>query len=881
MTAHRGLSAVVGTVFLIAVVMGALSYVTYSLDVMGNFSESLIAEESRQKDKQSEAFQIESIDVTGANKLDGVIKNTGQIPVKLTTLWIDEQDVNDVVQKFTLNKEIAPGDSVDLSSLVDFDMDPTKGYNMKVVSSRGAVNSFYVNSLANENVYMKLTATPTIIPSTFTSTLLFTVVNNMSNGNYLYNLTPVLNDTKQSLGETSTGLAYDLITGPTPSTYDSLGPGEVAVFTYNVELTGTTDNDSQLFNVTLANANPGNEALATVAIKAVPLATDAGSALTSFGLTQSTGQLTDVFYFHSDTSLTPNSEFPMDGASPNSAGVTKSPNGNTLEFISPGMFASTHLPAGTFNIPLTYFSSPVPLNLPEPSFMFMMDEKDSGDHGEIADMINLFDPDKGFKEGGGKPTFGVSEDPNPAHTSGPNLARGHDSGFFHFDAGDYFYDDWNVDGASEKFYTEPQTYDTTTALWVRIEPTNFTYKGIMTWGCAPGGSCFGEDTMYIAVVTGGEIEFGYDDDDQPSPIDVVCKSSAEYDDDLWHHVVVVRDGGYCELWVDNVRVATSGTVGGIGSGDIDVDRINIGRDSNEEDFDGDIASIIHWNQNALSSAQIEDLYYTNYGNNGTRLYFSVDHVDADGLTVLNNIVPQTKVEIPFWDPSRGNTNNEGNPWVGLHTSNTTDKKYGLFNMTGTSSSAYTLGIGEMLKVTLDWAPWGDEHNLPINIMFDDSSGWTLPSGPTYLQTPTPNPRWPTYLSFDFEEQVKYLAYNEGPGGIWFVYSGTRLVLTTNDGVSSYAAVPHYVNKTTQPNPSDTYALISAEQDSIYIPDSFFAEIDFYQLQSPPAPNNNPPSTTEVPTGSYDAALYLQGYDEKGETFKKTINLGLIRITGNP
>ena len=45
MKSHRGLSSVVGAVFLIAIVLGALSYLTYSLEIMGNFSESLIAEE--------------------------------------------------------------------------------------------------------------------------------------------------------------------------------------------------------------------------------------------------------------------------------------------------------------------------------------------------------------------------------------------------------------------------------------------------------------------------------------------------------------------------------------------------------------------------------------------------------------------------------------------------------------------------------------------------------------------------------------------------------------------------------------------------------------------------------------------------------------------
>ena len=54
MKSHRGLSAVIGTVFLIAVVVGALSYISYSIDLMGNFSEQLIAAESRQRDIQDE-----------------------------------------------------------------------------------------------------------------------------------------------------------------------------------------------------------------------------------------------------------------------------------------------------------------------------------------------------------------------------------------------------------------------------------------------------------------------------------------------------------------------------------------------------------------------------------------------------------------------------------------------------------------------------------------------------------------------------------------------------------------------------------------------------------------------------------------------------------
>ena len=63
MRKHSGLSTVVGAVFLVAVVVSSLSYVTYSMNTLGNFSESLITEEKRQKDKQDEAFEILSMDI--------------------------------------------------------------------------------------------------------------------------------------------------------------------------------------------------------------------------------------------------------------------------------------------------------------------------------------------------------------------------------------------------------------------------------------------------------------------------------------------------------------------------------------------------------------------------------------------------------------------------------------------------------------------------------------------------------------------------------------------------------------------------------------------------------------------------------------------------
>jgi len=256
MKSHRGLSAIVGAVFLIAIVVGALSYITYSLETMANFSEQLVADESRQKNIQNEQFEITSVDVTSGNKLNAVIKNTGQIPLKITTLYIDEQGVNDVVNKTIIEKTIAPGTSFDfLTESIDIDIDPTKGYNLKMITSRGGSQIFSINSASVEPLFLNLVAIPKTVSTTFAATMLFTVVNNMSNNNILYNLTP------QIEVSSDTGLALaEYISGPKPASYPVLAPGDIASFEYSYTVAGD-EGDFVDFGISLVNGyetSPGH-----------------------------------------------------------------------------------------------------------------------------------------------------------------------------------------------------------------------------------------------------------------------------------------------------------------------------------------------------------------------------------------------------------------------------------------------------------------------------------------------------------------------------------------------------------------------------------------------------------------------------------------------
>ena len=848
MSSHRGLSAVVGTVFLIAVVIGALSYVSYSLEMMGNFSESLISEESRQKDKQSEAFEISSIDVTASDKLDGVIKNTGEIPVKITTLWIDEQGVNDVVQKFDVDAEIAQGQTVDLSNLVDFTIDPIKGYNMKMVTNRGESKSFSVNSASSNNLWMQLTGVPNSIPSTFETTLLYTVVNNMTSGNNLYNLTPELTvDTIGSASGSPVGV------NPSPASYPVLGPGEVATFRYVYSITG--DADSGLtFTASLLNGVSGNEASTTVLIKDVTLATEAGTALQSFGLANELAATEDIMFFHDDAFQTPNGEYQMDGSDPNGAGTSMSPQEGNLTFISAPMIQSEYVVESGYpwNSTVQYFSNLVPSTVTDPDLAFFMDCDACGGSSDTIESVGHVAKggDKGrLHKGGG------SDTPTFFSTGGP-----FNDGYYSF-AGDRMEADWNVDGGTEGQYSNPQSCCDSTAAWVRIPNVGSdSYMSIIWFGDGDHDS----DSYALSVGNRwdsgdkGKAVFHYATEDWDKDI-TDCVSNSRIDDNAWHFIVGVRNAeDNCILYVDGVEQTDKDTTCCDNTSIVDINEIGVGWDrrSSSTELTGDIALIMHWNDHVLSQQEVTDLYNTNYGESAHTLQVSIDKTDSAGVITDNFLTEDVSIDFQapgIFSPTSGNN-------INFLTDNSTDDKYGPTIFKSYVVGNKTLATDEHLLYTLS-----DVSSEELGIVFrmDDNTMGT----PSYLHTAPVDPDWPTFLIIKNDDLVTYIAYNEGPNGVWFNYQGTRMVLTTADGLTSFGSIIKQINGTA----------INADQDSIYFPADTYAELEFWQLASPPQGPPGPNQQDYADPGDYNAAVFLSGYDESGEVFLRSIKLGLIHI----
>lgn len=843
MRKHRGLSAIVGTVFLVAVVIGALSYVTYSMNVLGNFSESLIVEEKRQKDQKEEAFEITSISVN-QNKLNGIVKNTGEIPIRITNLYVDEQGVNDEVKKFSVNKDILPGNTINLLNSIDYTVDPAKGYNVKLVSSRGAVQTVYINSPSSESLLMNIRAVPEYVPSEFTTTILYSIVNNMSNNNVLYNVTPEL-----TIDDVIGADVATLRSGPTPASYPVLAPGDVAIFEYIVKMTGAAD-DSAIFNATIANGVSGNFVTTTSTVREVTVATQAGTALESFGLSNMLGQQVDLMYFHDETDLTPGIEYQMDSADPAGGGTMVYPRSGNVEFLSASTFSPTTVINGTWNMRLSYWNDLTPVGVPTPSVAFHFNCFPCGGNDDISESTGNIDSDDLDRTG----TVTL------VSSGGPD-----DNAYYDFDGTDDYLDNEWDECTKYTAYTCIQSQAATTAVWFRIPPSTDNYNPIVRWG--DDGN---DDEYEISFGDGdaashGNILFMYDTDFGNDRTKCESPSTYDYDDNLWHLAVGARSGDDdCKLYIDGVLVDdTEECIGCGGSSILDINgagSLFIGFDGAGNELEGDVASFMHWDSTELNAGDILELYYTNYGNNATRLNWSIIRTNANGVN--QETIYSGTHQLPFADPQIHSTSG-GTRYDSL-TNDNTFEKYSFYNATFTAVANATLNTGDRLKSVLSWP--GDNQNLPINIRIDDDDpGFVLPDATSYIQLPSVSPALPSYTIIDNDAQVSYIVFNSGPNGAWFTYGGTRFVVTLPDGTASFAGIIDTVNGTA----------VLPTQDSIFIPDQNSAELVFEILANPP--QLNAAANFRAPPGDYYASVFLSGFDDSGETFLRTIELGYVHI----
>ncbi|HEY8109245.1 MAG TPA: LamG-like jellyroll fold domain-containing protein [Candidatus Nitrosotenuis sp.] len=837
MKKRRGISTLIGAVFFIIAFMSTVGYVAYSLNLLDNFGQAILVKNEEKIDREREEFEIVRVSRDN-NRFNVTLQNTGNLPIEFTRLWIEnttDTDDTDRIFKFDINKVANPGETVTkIGQNLPVTSLPTQAYNLKILTDRGNAQEVSINSANQAPLYMKLYALPESIPTTFTTTLLLTVTNNMTNKNVLLNVQPnsaFTNSIDKIINCPSGSCTYTYMSGPDPPSYPVLRAGDTAYFRWVYDLSGL-DNDKITFTASLENGLPANTASATVTITDVETALTAGTALKSEGLLGPQNP-DDILIFHQETFFTPQNRYQMHTGNADQSGLNIQMISTSPKFFTNNGTLPIIISQGVWNASLRYYSAAMPPNL----------------LGEGEDMIHHFEESGTPDDSAGNNDLtkcGGQRSPSFFSNSGPNS-----TGTYYFDGGDCM--SRSVSGSID-INNEPDT----TAFWFRHgtgQPPNVK-QILLRWDDSQGGNDYYEIAIGGTGTNQGKIDFSYDTGTGGGVSQCVSTSNV-VTDQKWHHIVAVRAANNeppgmippatdddCILYVDGVLQRYN--LFALPGNNVDVDTLTVGsnRAQNNNFLVGYIDDVIHWNDKALSSTEVFDLYKTSYGVGAHKLNFVLSKTNQNGVLVPPVIETSNNYPLKFID--------------GKQVSDNSDSKYPGANYTFALPQV-SLTAGERLNFTMSYS-----SGLNMIFRIDDNTMATPKS--SFLQTGSkPDNPFHSYFSHDRDNEVQFFVSNSGPNGMWMTYQGTRVAFDTLSGTTSYAGLIHTVNGTT----------VDVNTDSIYVPVGAVADMRFYRPQTIPKTPETPANV--IPTGTYQMYVFINGYDETGKVFLRTLSVGLIQV----
>ena len=270
MKSRRGLSTIVGIVFFMIVFAATASYVTYSMNYLDKFGETIIEKGQEDRNRDREQFEITRVSRDN-NKFNITVQNTGELPINIARLWIQNKtDPSWGTSKFDINKNVSPSQTLtQIGQDLQLTVLDTQGYDVRLVTERGNAKEFLVNSVSQEPVYLQLFVLPDNVPSGFNTTLLFVVTNNMSNNGALTNFVP-------KLVATSQGASATLMSGPQLTIHPLLEKGDTAYFQWIYKISGVSGQGVK-FEASLENGYLANSVSRDVTVIASSATKDASA----------------------------------------------------------------------------------------------------------------------------------------------------------------------------------------------------------------------------------------------------------------------------------------------------------------------------------------------------------------------------------------------------------------------------------------------------------------------------------------------------------------------------------------------------------------------------------------------------------------------------
>jgi archaellum component FlaF (FlaF/FlaG flagellin family) len=255
---RRALSSIVGAIFMVLIMIGALNAYLYATQEQGRLWSALTGESNANQNRLNEKIDITNVRVDG-NRLNVTVTSTGGQVANIKTLYI-VNETNNQQYRYDINKIVDSRKSevnIGQESQITTVRSDAK-YTVKLVTASGNTASAVVTPPSALTLPMALYVIPPSVAPGQNITALFAVTNNTPDSYVASDVTPVIDTTPIGCTE-GAGCQLILREGPTPSSA-TIPRGATAIFKWTFDTTDLPDGIDRTvrFNATVSGAKQGN-----------------------------------------------------------------------------------------------------------------------------------------------------------------------------------------------------------------------------------------------------------------------------------------------------------------------------------------------------------------------------------------------------------------------------------------------------------------------------------------------------------------------------------------------------------------------------------------------------------------------------------------------
>jgi hypothetical protein len=256
---RKGLGTVVGAVFMIIIIAGALNVIIWSLQQQNSVVQTLIQKESTKINNLNEKIDLSDIRVN-SNKFNITISNTGGSVAHLKSIYIvnrtasPNQEYRYDIDNYVSGKNYTRNIGQSLPLIVRNDT----AYYVKIVTQAGSSVSTNVSPLSSVPLVLSLYAIPPTVTPGSNVTLLMSVTNN--------NTSSVIAQRVSAVLTASCSPSCTLVKQSSAGNNTLLTKGSTILFKWIYNISGP-DNTLVTFTAKIVNGMAGNVAIENVKIK--------------------------------------------------------------------------------------------------------------------------------------------------------------------------------------------------------------------------------------------------------------------------------------------------------------------------------------------------------------------------------------------------------------------------------------------------------------------------------------------------------------------------------------------------------------------------------------------------------------------------------------